>query len=95
MAGDSNLVISYRLATEKTAVRELASHIDSMATFTSIIDDILINNMWGCTSYEQAGVTLSGVSRASKSYTGRVICENNEVKTVGTISIKAPDPVYL
>ena len=79
-------------ATVKTAVRELAAPIDSMAAFTSIIDDILTNNPWGCTSYEQAGVTLPGVSKASESYTGRVIYENNEAKTVGTISIKAPTP---
>lgn len=67
----------------KTAVRELAAPIDSMAAFTSIIDDILTNNPWGCTSYEQAGVTLPGVSKASESYTGRVIYENNEAKTSG------------
>ncbi|MGV8109803.1 hypothetical protein [Methanospirillum sp.] len=37
-------------ATVKTAVRELAAPIDSMAAFTSIIDDILTNNPWGCRS---------------------------------------------
>jgi|GEM_PF-1041641 len=79
-------------ATVKTAVRELAAPIDSMAAFTLIIDDILTNNPWGCTSYELAGVTLPGVSKASESYTGRVIYENNVAKTVGTISIKAPTP---
>lgn len=47
---------------------------------------------WGCTSYEQAGATIPGVSKAFDSYTGRVIYENNEAKTIGSISIKAPTP---
>jgi hypothetical protein len=42
--------------------------------------------------FERPGVTLPGVSKASESYIGRVIYENNEAKTVGTISIKAPTP---
>jgi hypothetical protein len=59
-----------------------------MAAFTSIIDDVLANNLKRCMSYEQVGVTLPGVSKASKSYTGWVIYESNEAKMVGTISIK-------
>lgn len=65
----------------KTAVRDLAAPIGSVAAFTSIIDDILANNQWGCTSYEQAGATLPGVSKASES-SGRVIYENNKSKTI-------------
>jgi hypothetical protein len=42
--------------------------------------------------FERPGVTLPLVSKASESYTGRVIYENNEARTVGTISIKAPTP---
>jgi hypothetical protein len=42
--------------------------------------------------FERPGVTLPGVSKASESYTGWVIYENNEAKTVGTMSIKAPTP---
>ena len=63
-----------------------------MTAFTSIIDDILTNNPWGCTSYEQAGVTLPGVSMASESLGKGHLYENNEARTVGTISIKAPTP---
>jgi hypothetical protein len=63
-----------------------------MAAFTSIIDDILTNNPWGCTSYEKAGATLPAVSKSSESYSGRVIYENTEAKTVSSISIKAPTP---
>ncbi len=76
-------------ATVTIAVRELAAPIDSMKTFTSIINDILTNKLWGCAMYEEAGVTLPGVSKVSESYIGRIIYENNEAKTVGAISIKA------
>ncbi|HPY60827.1 MAG TPA: hypothetical protein PLG55_08915 [Methanospirillum sp.] len=76
-------------ATVKIAVRELAAPIDSMKTFTSIINDILTNKLWGCAMYEEAEITLPGVLMASESYTGRIIYENNEAKTVGAISIKA------
>ncbi len=79
-------------ATVKTAISELTSPIDSITTFTSLIQDIVYKNPWGCTSYEQAGVTLPGVSKASESYTGRVVYENNDGKTVGTINIKATTP---
>lgn len=79
-------------ATVNTAFRELAASIDSMAAFTSIIVDILTNNPWGSKSYEQTGITLPRVSKASESYAVRVIYENNVAKTVGTISIKASTP---
>jgi len=79
-------------ATVKTAVRKLAAPIGSLTSFTALVQDILDNNPWGCTSYEKAGVTLPAVSKSSESYSGRVIYENTEAKTVGSISIKAPTP---
>ena len=59
-------------ATVKTAVRELATPIDSIANFTALINDILTDNPWGCTSYEQARATLPGASKSSEPYTGRL-----------------------
>lgn len=47
--GSTNMADFTQTATVKTAVRELAAPKGSMAAFTSIIDDILTNNPWGCT----------------------------------------------
>jgi hypothetical protein len=68
-------------ATLKTAVRKLAVLIGSLTSFTALVQDILDNNPWGCTSYEKAGATLPAVSKSSESYSGRVIYENTEAKT--------------
>ncbi|PWR73887.1 hypothetical protein [Methanospirillum lacunae] len=82
-------------ATVKTIVRKLAAPINSLTSFTALVQDILDNNPWGCTSYEKAGVTLPEVSKSSESNSGRIIHENTEAKTVGFISVKTPTPLAI
>jgi hypothetical protein len=77
-------------ATTKTAVRDLSVPIADLASFTALVQEITENNPWGCTSYQSAGQTLPGVAISREYYSGRVIYENNEAKTIGQISIKAP-----
>jgi hypothetical protein len=50
----------------------------------------LDTNPWGCTSYQAAGKTLPAVAKTRESYSGRIVFENDEAKTVGQISVKAP-----
>ena len=77
-------------ATTKTAVRDLATPIADLAAFTSLVDGIITNNPWGCTSYESAGETLPAITKTREYYSGRIVYENAEAKTIGQISVKAP-----
>jgi len=70
----------------KSAERKLTTPIDTVAHFLALVQDILNNNPWGCTSYESGGKTIAGVVRGKEYYTGKVVYENSEAKTVGQIS---------
>jgi hypothetical protein len=77
-------------ATTKTAVRDLAAPIADLASFIALIQNILDTNPWGCTSYQAAGQTMPALAKTRESYSGRIVFENDEAKTVGQISVKAP-----
>lgn len=77
-------------ATTKTAVRDLATPIADLTAFSVIVQDILENNPWGCTSYQSAGQTLPPVAKSRESYSGRIVYEDTQAKTVGQISVRAP-----
>jgi hypothetical protein len=74
----------------KSAERKFTTPISNVTTFLSLIQDIIDNNPWGCVSYTSAGATVAGIVRGSESYSGKVVYENAEAKTVGQISVKAP-----
>jgi hypothetical protein len=77
-------------AAVKSAVRKLASPIESISAFTTLVQDILTDNPWGCTSYVSAGATIAPVVKGAESYTGNVIYEDAPAKTVGRITVRAP-----
>lgn len=77
-------------AAVKSAVRKLAAPIADLTTFTSLVQDIIDNNPWGCTTYVSAGVSMPAIARGSESYTGTVVYEDAQAKTVGRISVRAP-----
>jgi hypothetical protein len=74
----------------KSAVRKLTTPIDTVANFLAFIQDVIENNPWGCVSYTSSGATVAGVVRGSESYSGTLVYENAQAKTVGQISVKAP-----
>ena len=76
--------------TNKTSVRKLAAPIADAAAFNGIIQDILTNNPWGCTSWEGAGESHDPVEKASEAYTARVMYENALGRVVGTAAARAP-----
>ncbi|MFH0967801.1 MAG: hypothetical protein V1862_08985 [Methanobacteriota archaeon] len=76
--------------TTKTAVRDLAEPIPDITTFVTLVQSILDTNPWGCTTYQSAGQTLPAIAKTRESYSGRIVYENAEAKTVGQISVKAP-----
>jgi hypothetical protein len=81
--------------TTKTAARDLAVPMSDPASFIALIQCILETNPWGCTSYQAAGQTMPALAKTRESYSGQIVFENDEAKTVGQISVKAPtDEAY-
>jgi len=74
----------------KTAVRKLSVPIADAAAFSGIIENVLADNPWGCTSWEGAGVSHDPVEKASEAYTARIVYENTLGRAVGTASARAP-----
>ena len=77
----------------KTAVRELTVPFADITTFNTVVQSVLDDNPFGCVDYVQAGVAHDGVEKNKESYTTKILYEDIEGKTVGTISGKAPDVV--
>jgi len=74
----------------KSAERKLSSPIDTVANFLALVQDVIDNNPWGCTPYTSSNETVSAVVRGSEHYSGKVVYENAQAKTVGQISVRAP-----
>ena len=75
----------------KSAVRTLATPIEDVAAFATIVNGVVTNNPFGCTSYQSGGETLPAVEKTREAYTARIIYENNEAQTVGTVCGEEPD----
>jgi hypothetical protein len=69
--------------------RKLATPFASKNTLNTLINTILTDNPWGCTSYVSGGSTLPAVSKSSEYYSGTIIYENTEGKQVGKISVRS------
>lgn len=74
----------------KSAVRNLSTPIADYTTFNALIQEILDNNPWGCTTYQTAGLSKPGVEKTKEAYAATIVYENAEAKTVGSIPVKAP-----
>ena len=73
-----------------SAVRTLAAPIADLTSFATLVQTIMDTNPWGCTSYSSAGVNIPGMVKGAEGYTGTIVYENAEAKTVGRISVKSP-----
>ena len=74
----------------KTAVRTLATPIEDVTAFAAIVGDVIANNPFGCTAYQVGTESHAAVEKSRESYTGRVIYEDGEAVTVGTVSVRCP-----
>ncbi|WAI02555.1 hypothetical protein OU421_02720 [Methanogenium organophilum] len=74
----------------KSAVRDLSVPIADITTFDVLVQDIIDTNPFGCTSYEEQGVTIDPVVRSQERYTAKVIYENLEADTIGEVSVRSP-----
>jgi hypothetical protein len=77
-------------AAVKSAVRKFSAPIENVTLYNELVQEILDNNPWACTSYTSGGATIAGVVKGKQTFTGAVIYEDGQAKTVGRISISAP-----
>ncbi len=70
----------------KSAVRTLASQIEDVTTFNSIVQSVITDNPFACVSYMTAGVTHDPVEKTREEYTVKVVYQDSEAKTIGNDS---------
>jgi len=74
----------------KTAVRVLTAPVANAAAIKTIADNVVSTNPFGCTSYEVGGVTMDPVAITKQTYGTQILYEDDDAKTVGSVSIRAP-----
>ena len=74
----------------KTAVRNLTTPIANATAFAAIPASVISTNPFGCTSYEVGGVTFDPVTKTRESYGTRILYQDDDGKTTGTLSVRAP-----
>ena len=72
----------------KSATRKLAAPIEDVTTFANIVSGVIAANPFGCVSYISAGVTHAPVEKIRESYVAKIIYQDNDAKTVGSLSDK-------
>ena len=67
----------------KRSVRTLTTPIADIATFNSIVANLIANNPLGCVSYMSAGVSHPGIEKTKEAHTVRIIYQDTEANIVG------------
>ena len=73
-----------------SAVRELTSPFANAAAIKTLADSIVSTNPFECTAYEMGGVTMDPVAITKQTYGTQIAYQDDDAKTVGTISVRAP-----
>ena len=74
----------------KSAVRVLENPITDIASFDAVISEVISLNPFECTDYVSEGQTIPGVTKNRQYYTAKIVFEDDNAKTVGTVSVKSP-----
>ena len=67
----------------KSAVRKLANPIPTIDAFNTIVQNVILNNPFGCVSHMTSGVNHPPVEKSRESYTARFVYQDSDAKTVG------------
>jgi len=70
----------------KSAIRELADPIANAAAFNTIVQSVITGNPFACVSYMTAGVTHDPVEKTKEGYTVKIIYQDTDANTVGSLS---------
>ncbi len=77
-------------STVKSAVRELTNPIADVAAFNTIVQAVLTDNPFGCTAYETTSGPMPAMEKTRESYTARIVYQDDDAITTGTITARAP-----
>ena len=72
----------------KSAIRELATPIESVTAFNLIVQSVITDNPFACVSYMTAGVNHNPVEKTREGYTAKLVYEDGNAKSIGTASHK-------
>jgi hypothetical protein len=70
----------------KSSVRKLAAPIADIDAFSTIVQNVILNNPFGCVSYMSGGVNHPPVEKTREAYTARIVFQDALAKTVGRAS---------
>jgi hypothetical protein len=76
--------------TTKSANRKLAEPLADVTAFDNIVQGVVTNNPFQCTTYNAGGADHPGVERSKQGYTARILYQDVNAKTVALITIRAP-----
>lgn len=77
-------------ANVKTAVRVLATPIDTLANYLAMIQDIVDDNPWECTGYQIPSGTIDPIVRSTGSFSG-VVVYTDGLDVTARIAVRAPN----
>ena len=70
----------------KSSVRKLAAPIADVDAFNTIVQNVILNNPFGCVSHMSGGVNHPPVEKSRESYTARFVYQDALAKSVGRTS---------
>jgi len=75
--------------TTKSAVRKLAAPLADVTAFDNIVQGVITNNPFQCTTYNQGGSDHPPVERSRQGFTSRIVYQDGMAKTVALITVRA------
>ena len=67
----------------KSAVRKLTNPIADIGAFSTIVQNVILNNPFGCVPHMTSGTNHPPVEKSRESYTARFVYQDGDAKTVG------------
>ncbi len=72
----------------KSAIRTLATPIADVTAFNTIVQSVITTNPFACVAYMTAGESHPAVETSKEAYTVKVVYQDSNAKTVGSLSDK-------
>jgi hypothetical protein len=76
--------------TTKSAVRKLAEPLADVTAFDNLVQGVISNNPFQCTTYNQGGSDHPPVERSKQGYTARIVYQDANAKNIALITVRAP-----
>jgi hypothetical protein len=76
--------------TTKSAIRKLADPLADVTAFDNLVQGVITNNPFQCTTYNAGGADHPGVVRSKQGYTARIFYQDTDAKTIALVTVRAP-----